>query len=145
MGPLDVYYLSTQEYPVVVSTVEEVDALIDRVRAESPPAAPILMDVHLSGDPYSQGLDVGISTDCGVIRYSGREWPEGVVSTGEHAADQTERPYFYMGHWREFTASAEVPLDVIKQAVKEFLMTDGARPTCIRWQPDPLFLDSPGG
>jgi hypothetical protein len=138
VGSLDVYYLPEQDSPIVVSTMEEVDALIDRVRAESPSAAPILMDVHLSGNPAPQGLDVGISTDCGVIRYSGRDWPRGVMSTGEKRTDQTERPYFYMGHWRKFTASAEIPLDVIREAVKEFLVTDGARPTCVQWQPYPL-------
>ena len=138
MGSLDVYYmLEHDKNPVVVSTAEEVDALIYRVRAESPPTAPILMEVHLSGDPYSQGMDVGISDDHGVIRYSGRAWPEGVISTGENTADHTERPYFYMGSWREFPTSAEVPLDLIREAVKEFLTTDGARSTCIQWQPGP--------
>jgi hypothetical protein len=138
MGSLDVYYLfEHDDNPVVLSTVDEVDALIDRVRAESPQAAPILMDVHMSGEPYAQGLDVGIADDHGVIRYSGREWPRGVVSTGDGPADGEAHPYFYMGHWREFPANAEIPLEVIRQAVKEFMESDGARPTCVRWQPAP--------
>ncbi|MBB4968139.1 Imm1 family immunity protein [Saccharothrix violaceirubra] len=66
MGSLDVHYLYEHgDTPGTVSTVDEVDALIDRVRAESPPAAPILMEVHRSGDPYAQGLDVGIEVDRG--------------------------------------------------------------------------------
>jgi hypothetical protein len=142
VGSLDVYYLREHgKNPMVVSTVEEVDALIDRVRAESPPAAPILMYVHLSGEPAAQGLDVGISSDCGIIRYAGREWPEGVLSTGENPDDHTERPYCYMDNWTGLPAGAEVSLDVIRQAVKEFLATDGARPTCVRWQPNPLWQD----
>jgi len=135
MGALDVYYLYEHgDTPVTVSTMDELDALIDHVCAESPPAAPILMDVHLSGDPYAQGLDIGIVVDHGVIRHSGREWPRGVVSAGEGSADGEPRSYYYMGHGREFPANSAVPIDVIRQAVKEFMESNGARPTCIRWQ-----------
>lgn len=138
MGSLDVYYMfEHDENPVAVSTTGGVDELISHVRTESPDAAPILMEVHLSGGPYSQGLEIGISNDHGVIRYSGREWPEGVISAGENTTDHTERSYFYMGSWRGFPASAEIPLCLIREAVKEFLTTDGARPTCVQWQAEP--------
>ena len=138
MGSLDVYYLfEHDDSPVVVTTAEEVDTLIDRVRAESPEQAPILMDVHMSGDPYSQGMDVGVSDDHGVIRYSGRDWPGGVVSTGDGSANGAELSYFYLGHWRGFPANSEIPLDLVRKAIKEFMTTDGARPPSLRWQPEP--------
>ncbi|WP_312865994.1 Imm1 family immunity protein [Saccharothrix violaceirubra] len=123
--------------PVTVSTVDEADALIGLVRVESPSAAPVLLDVHLSGDPYAQGSDVGITVDRGVIRYSGPEWPHGVVSAGNASTDGEPRSYFYMGHGREFPANSEVPIDVVRQAVKEFMESSGARPTCVRWQDAP--------
>jgi hypothetical protein len=133
-----VYYLfEHDDSPVVITTAEEVDTLIDRVRAESPGQAPILMDVHMSGDPYSQGMDVGVSNDRGVIRYSGRDWPGGVVSTGNGSANGAELSYFYMGHWRGLPANSEIPLDLVRKAMKEFMTTDGARPTSLRWQPEP--------
>ncbi|MCP2260675.1 Immunity protein Imm1 [Streptoalloteichus tenebrarius] len=138
MGSLDVYYLfEHDESPVVVATAEDVDALIDRVRSESPREAPILMDVHLSGDPYTQGLDVGVSDGRGVVRYAGRDWPRGVVSVNEQSSGDEEVAYFYMGHWRGFPANAEIPLELVRAAVKEFMESGGARPTCIRWQPEP--------
>ncbi|MEU4802781.1 Imm1 family immunity protein [Actinosynnema sp. NPDC023587] len=130
------YYLfEHDENPIVLTTAEEVDALIDRVRSDSPPQAPILMDVHLSEDPYAQGLDIGVSGGHGVVRYSGRNWPRGVVSVNDgEPADGKERSYFYMGHWRGFPANSEIPLDLVRAAVKEFMATDGARPECICWQ-----------
>ena len=136
MGSLDAYYLfEHDDNPVVVTTDDEVDALIDRVRSESPPNAPILMDVHLSGDPYEQGLDVGVSGNRGVVRYSGRDWPLGVCSSNEEeSSDGEDRSYFYMGHWRGFPSNSEIPLDLVRAAVKEFMATNGARPECVRWR-----------
>ncbi|WP_436500004.1 Imm1 family immunity protein [Actinokineospora sp. HUAS TT18] len=135
MGSLDVYYLPEHdESPVVVATEDEVDALIDAVAAQSPSTAPILMDVHLSGDPYAQGLDVGVAAERGLIRYAGRDWPLGVVSTGAAPAGGNPVPYFYMGHWREFPSNAEIPLATIKAAIKEFMSTDGGRPASVKWQ-----------
>lgn len=138
VGALDMYYLREHDdAPVVVATLDEVDSLIDRVRDRSSVAAPIVMDVHLAGDPYSQGLDVGISKECGVVRYSGREWPGGVVTVGEGSSDGDEKSYFYMGSWRGFPADSEIALDLVRDAVKEFMRTDGARPTCVRRRPEP--------
>jgi hypothetical protein len=135
VAALDVYYARGHgDDPVTVATVDGVDALIDQVRAESPEGAPILMEVHISGDPYSQGLDVGVDGDRGVLRYSGREWPEGVYSTGTGPADGEPLRYFYMDVDTEFPANADVPLATVRQAVREFLATNGARPTNVAWQ-----------
>ncbi|MFB9905614.1 Imm1 family immunity protein [Allokutzneria oryzae] len=137
MAALDVYYARGHgDNPITVSTPDEVDALIDRVRAESPETAPILMEVHISGDPYTQGLDVGINGDRGVLRYSGRDWPEGVYSTGDGLAEGKPLAYFYMDTCTEFPPNAEVPVDTVRQAVRDFLATDGDRPSGIVWQPE---------
>ena len=136
MAALDVYYARGHgDDPVTVTTVDGIDALIDQVRAESPEGAPILMEVHISGDPYGQGLDVGVNGDRGVLRYSGREWPEGVYSTGAGPAGGKPLQYFYMDTDTEFPSNAEVPLATVRQAVREFLATKGARPTSVAWQP----------
>lgn len=138
MGTLDVYYLYDHgDKPITLSTDDEVDDLIDRVRRESPADAPVLMDVHLSGDPYTQGLDVGIAGDRGVIRYSGRDWPRGVVSVGEGLPVSEPRSYYYMGHERDFPANAEVPLTAVRAAIKEFMESNGERPNSVQWRPGP--------
>ncbi|MGQ0841012.1 Imm1 family immunity protein [Actinokineospora sp.] len=119
-----------------MATQQDVDGLIDQMRTESPELAPILMQVVISGDPYTQGLDVGLKSDRGVLRYSGRDWFEGLYSTGELPITGTPLLYFYMDTDTEFPPNAEVSIDAIRQAVKEFLATNGALPTCVRWQAD---------
>lgn len=135
MVALAVYYARGHgEHPVTVTTADEVDALIDRVRAESPVAAPILMEIHIAGDPYAQGLDVGINGDRGVLRYSGHEWPEGVFSVGGDQTREAPLLYFYMDADTEFPATAEVPLATVRQAVRDFLATGGALPPGVDWR-----------
>jgi len=137
VAALDVYYARGHgDDPVTVTTPDEVDALVERVRGESPQHAPILMEVHLSDDPYAQGLDVGIKSDRGVLRYSGGDWPEGVYSTGDGLVGGEPLGYFYMDTYTEFPANAEVPLAVVRQALHDFLTTEGERPTGIAWQPE---------
>jgi hypothetical protein len=120
--------------PLTVATVDGVDELLARVRAESPERAPILMEVHIAGDPYTQGLDVGVNGDRGVLRYSGRDWPEGIYSRGRGTAEGEPLRYFYMDTETEFPANAEITLDTIRQAIREFLTSDGARPNCVEWR-----------
>lgn len=137
MAALDVCYARGHgDTPVTITTPDEVDALIERVRAESPKHAPILMEVHLSGDPYAQGLDVGIKGDRGLLRYSGRDWPEGVYSAGDGPAEGEPLVYFYLDTYTEFPPNAEVSLVAVRQAVRDFLATNGARPAGVKWQPD---------
>ncbi|MGH3861811.1 Imm1 family immunity protein [Actinokineospora sp.] len=121
--------------PIRVDTEPQIDDLIDRLRVESPAQAPLLMQVVLAVDPYTQGLDVGIKRDRGVLRYSGREWFEGVYSVGELPAEEPPT-YFFMDTDTEFPANSELSIDIIRMAVKEFMETDGARPTCLDWQSD---------
>jgi Immunity protein Imm1 len=139
MTALEVWYRGQNE-PVTATSPEDVDALIERVRTGLPTGRRIIMDVHLTGDPWSQGLDVGIRADpaghVGVLRYSGREWSEGVYSTcgnGQSPAVGDEGKLWYDDS--PFPPDAEIPLDEVREAVREFLATGGARPRCVTWQP----------
>lgn len=42
--------------------------------------------------------------------------------------------YMLLGHSREFMAGSEIPIELVRQAVKEFLGNGGLIPTCIEWQ-----------
>ncbi|MEV5754954.1 Imm1 family immunity protein [Actinoallomurus sp. NPDC052308] len=139
MTSLDIWYRGQNE-PVTAASADDVDALIERIRTGLPTGRRIIMDVHLTGDPWSQGLDVGIRADpagdVGVLRYSGREWRDGVYSTSQHGPSPAvgdEGKLWYDDS--PFPADAELPIDTIREAVREFMTTGGARPQCITWQP----------
>lgn len=42
--------------------------------------------------------------------------------------------YMLLGHVREFMPGSEIPVERVRQAVKEFLRNGGEIPTCIEWQ-----------
>ncbi|MBB5960061.1 hypothetical protein FHS29_006683 [Saccharothrix tamanrassetensis] len=116
--------------------MDEVDALVNRVLATSSEEAPVLMQLYVASDVHTQELSAGVVGDRGVLRYAGRDWFEGVCSLGEGRGGGEPLLYFYMDSDTEFPSNAEVPLDVVRQAIKDYLVADGARPTCVSWQPD---------
>jgi hypothetical protein len=46
--------------------------------------------------------------------------------------------YILLGHAKEFVPRSEIPLALVRDAVKEFLATGGRLPTCIDWQEEDL-------
>jgi hypothetical protein len=40
-----------------------------------------------------------------------------------------------MGNDTDFPVDSEIPIDLIRQATKEFIASGGERPTCVQWQP----------
>lgn len=42
--------------------------------------------------------------------------------------------YMLLGHVREFMPGSEISIELVRQAVKEFLTGGGQLPTCIEWQ-----------
>ncbi|MGW3247623.1 Imm1 family immunity protein [Streptomyces sp. NPDC001070] len=57
---------------------------------------------------------------------------ENFVSKG--SMDRGIGEYMLLGHVREFMAGSEVPIELVRRAVKEFLGGGGRIPTCIEWQ-----------
>ncbi len=44
-----------------------------------------------------------------------------------------EVTYYYMGSDREFPRESELPLDALRDAVKEFPATNGEQPASVTW------------
>lgn len=127
------WYEGTDEEPMTLATVEDVDRLLDRVKADGddptfmvPPMAQLA--------PVEEGmwsiLQVGVNGDRGFVVHTDRS---GSVITWNGASGEDEVIYDYMGHVREVPASAEVPLTDVRAAAREFLIGNGARPQGITW------------
>jgi hypothetical protein len=134
LGSLNAYFARDHaSEPVTLSSSADVASFVQRLRAESVEAGPLLAQLYVSDDVHAQELSAGVDGDHGVLRYAGREWFEGVYSVGDGEA----LTYYYMDNDTEFPPNSRVSVDVVQRAVEEFLRTNGERPTGVRWQAEP--------
>ena len=132
------YYTSSD--PTVITEPDEVDTFIgDLLEAgydhsiaklhirERPPSAAGFPD-HM--------LRVAVNADdkVGGLAYIGPN--AGGFSKGQ-LSRYDEVVYYYAGHDHEFPRDSEIPLTLVSEAVKEFLVSGGERPTCVQWQDHP--------
>ncbi|GAA1287780.1 hypothetical protein Psi02_70310 [Planotetraspora silvatica] len=120
----------------VLSTPEEVDTLIDSLLAG--PAFHNMAELHSldrallpSGFPDHELL-VGVDRklQVGVLEFM----DDGNVVTLGSSEGRGEVSYFIVGNPTEFPDRSEIPIDLVRRAVKEFLVSGGQRPTCVQWQ-----------
>ena len=123
---------------VFLETVQDVDAMIEAlVGLPYPKAIAQLFSTGrplLSSDTPDHQMLIGAdgSRGVGVVWFSHTEGT--VFSLRKNSTDETIVRYFLMGSVIEFFENCEIPLDNVRNAVKEFLVTDGQIPTCIEWQ-----------
>lgn len=126
--------------PAILSTAEDVDALIEALRTG--PAGHDMADLYsmerplLSDGQPDHQVRVGINGDLGVGAISFGDVETGtLVSLGPPGS---RKGVFYdiMGHRSEFPDHSEIPIYLVRRALKEFLANGGDRPTCIQWQED---------
>ncbi|MFC9590016.1 Imm1 family immunity protein [Streptomyces sp. NPDC056944] len=126
--------------PKLLCSIEDVDSVIYDLLAPSKG----LMKENLAsihslersllpfGTPDHE-LMVGIDgeLEVGLVAFS--DGSGNYVSRGSSEA-RVAPVYFQMGHVTEFSSHSEIPIHLVRQAVKEFLTSGGLRPTCIQWQ-----------
>jgi hypothetical protein len=124
------------DHPVRLSSAEDVDQLIDALAAESweNTVAAVYVDDRLNqaGVPDHELL-VAVDHEnkaVGALRYMGGDGT--YFSQGDARADGSVL-YYYMGSDREFPRASAVPLNLVRTAVKEFLLSGGERPTVVNW------------
>ncbi|MFG3686003.1 Imm1 family immunity protein [Micromonospora sp. NPDC047740] len=116
---------------------EDVDELIDSLLAG--PIHQNLAELHSlerstlpSGAPDHELL-VGAdqSLQVGVLEFmdASGNWTTVGLQEG-----RTEVRYSCVNHMTEFPAHSEIPIDLIRRAVKEFCLSGGQRPTCVQWE-----------
>ncbi|MEU2510287.1 Imm1 family immunity protein [Streptomyces sp. NPDC007863] len=86
-----------------------------------------------SGSPDHEFI-VGVNPESkmGAITFSFDN--HDLASVGETGSHE-ELFYHVAGHEAFFPENAEVPIALIRDAVKEFVLSGGELPTCITWQP----------
>jgi hypothetical protein len=118
-----------------VSTVADVDALLDRLTDDSALGeVPPLMQLSRRDPDGWAVLHIGIHTDRGILTHTNAAGSF-VTTDGTNRTNGTIT-YDYMGHLREAPANAEIPLTHLREAVHEFVLTNGHRPASVHWQPD---------
>ncbi|MFB7234858.1 Imm1 family immunity protein [Streptomyces sp. NPDC056269] len=124
--------------PDRLQTPEDVDRMIDslltgekfhtlaRVVSENRQMLP-------SGFPDHEFM-VGVNADrqMGAITFG---CEEGSFSTVSDPESDDEPVYHLAGHDFYFPESCEIPLTLIRDAVKEFIFSGGKRPSCVAWKP----------
>ncbi|WP_455757959.1 Imm1 family immunity protein [[Kitasatospora] papulosa] len=78
-------------------------------------------------------LMVGVDRGLGVGLVTFSDAGGNFVSKGS-SDTRIDPVYFQHGHLTEFSEHSEIPIPLVRQAAKEFLTSDGLRPTCVRWQ-----------
>lgn len=138
MKPLYVNYKGVApQGDATMRSVNEVDSVLDGIKEWLGNTGALLMLVGFVDGDSENGplLQVGINRDKGLLTYDGPDNPEGLLSHGGGRSRDLVY-YFFQGTKAEFPASAEVPYERVKQAVKEFGSGDGALPGSINWRPD---------
>src|SRR5262245_31274006 len=117
---------------IVLSTEQEVEALLGRIRDEAEPPA-VMAYVSVQGGTYGQLLQIGVHGDRGWMSYG--KGPDAWWSKGSDS-DGDAFSYFQRTHTVEVPASAEIPYEAVSAGVREFLRTGGERPTNVEWVED---------
>lgn len=114
-----------------VTTPQELDDLVDRIQAEtSDYLAPPMIQVALAGGTRrGPMMEVGIGAEKGFIGYTGPD--EGGWTQGDGDPDALA-DYVYMDSHSQIPANAEVPMDVVRRGLHEFLATGGACPSVVQ-------------
>jgi immunity protein Imm1 of predicted polymorphic toxin system len=121
--------------PTVMRTDEDIDGFLAQLLVAGPEftaATVYAVDETSETEPDHQVvIGVNAATSTGGLSYAGDdgEW----FSTGDHA-DPDGVVFVYFGTEHEFPSNAEVPLDVVRQALRELLAERGHRPESVTWQ-----------
>ncbi|MFI2297516.1 Imm1 family immunity protein [Actinacidiphila glaucinigra] len=125
--------------PVLLCTPDDIDFLIDALLAgpKTHDAAHILSRARsLTWLRYpDHELHVGVSGENQVGALS-LSLPEvGHIASVGSPGSRSGVAYHVAGHWTEFPDQSEVPVALVREAVKEFLRSGGNVPTCLTWKP----------
>lgn len=141
------YGTSPEPIRTEVSTIADLDSLLDHLTAESPTEAPYLVTViRANGDTLTIGLGTPLLVDeAGELLPGSFEQPLTVISFVSQSGDppyyasRTSAPashnfvFFMCGHWTEFAACNAIPEPLARRAVREFVASN-EMPALVEWE-----------
>ncbi|MBX9366026.1 hypothetical protein K4G64_33790 [Streptomyces sp. WAC04114] len=136
-GKAEAYYRREhEESPVLLASATDVDALIDALLLGGPSAN--LAQLHSLERPL---MPAGVPDHELLVGGDGRSrvgvlalMDDGNWVSFDPSNNRPEVSYSIAGHATEFPSSSEIPIALVRQAVKEFLSSGGQRPQCVQWQ-----------
>lgn len=136
-GQVQAYYRRKHgDNPVSLRSSGDVHALIDALLASGPSenlAALYSLErpLMLAGVPDHELL-VGADGDLrvGVLAFM----DDGNWFSLDPLGGSGETSYSIMGAATEFPENSQIPIEIVRQAVLEFLSNGGRRPVCTQWQ-----------
>ena len=119
----------------ILNSVDDVDAFIDALlKGPHDRNCGLVFSMdrpRLPSGYFDHELSVGVDRVAGVgvmaLQDDGNYASRGSVDRGI-------LEYMLMGHVREFAEGSEISIDLIRQAVREFLLNGGRQPSCIDWK-----------
>ncbi|RSM40179.1 hypothetical protein DMA12_27550 [Amycolatopsis balhimycina DSM 5908] len=103
---------------ILVSTADELDALIQRMQADSKDQpVPPMAECSVSGDPSCGVFYLGVGQEKGLVVFV---TPVAAQTVGDPSLTG-EVIYDYMAHVREIPAQYEVPMEQVRAAALAFL------------------------
>ncbi|MFE4516723.1 Imm1 family immunity protein [Kitasatospora sp. NPDC056783] len=123
--------------PEYLNSLEEGDALIEALLA-GPANGNLAQIIHLGREEFKPGIpdhefQVGVDKELqvGILLF--------IDSSGNYVSagppESRNSPEYYLcGHWTQFRDQTEIPLDLVRKALREFLESGGRRPACVSWK-----------
>lgn len=116
---------------IVVHTVAQLDSFVDRVLREARGRSiPPMIEVSVDGSQELRVLEVGLGPARGFVNFVARD---GGRTFGDPALTGSVT-YDCMGSPTDIDASAEIPLATVRQGLREFLESGGAKPSSLSWE-----------
>lgn len=123
--------------PKLINTSADVDGLIDALL--NGPAYHTMAELHslerekLPSGFFDHQLLVGVDAALQVGAVSFMDESGNYVTAGD--SESREDPvYHFVGRVTEFPERSEIPIKLVRQAVKEFVSSGGRRPECVAWK-----------
>ncbi|MDX2972365.1 Imm1 family immunity protein [Kribbella solani] len=142
MSKVEAYYKHGHgDNPVILTNAADADALVDAMLAEPfQNSVAALYDLDRPGveaapeiPDHELRIAVDAKADVGGIRYAGGD-DQDVRYVPGATSQREEMFYIYMDHGEGWPKDSVVSIEQVRQAVREFVEGNGARPTSFEWR-----------